>query len=198
MTAQRAAAAAAMRHAPRPRPANPARVMCRTESGRWRAAEGRNPGRPTERTLDPPLLCPLARFHRRQRAIRPIQEALGSEQLRVRICMGLEDLKDADLIFGSGAARHGWDSQLLDAPGKFFLRAPNQGLAMPKLARACFVADELAHQLAATYAHQATPLDILSQQAADRYPPPPLRCRPFVGHRPVTVHPKGVRPWLTR
>jgi hypothetical protein len=39
---------------------------------------------------------------------------------------------------------------------------------MPKLARAFFVADELAHQLAATYAHQATPLDTLSQQAADR------------------------------
>ena len=110
-------------------------------------------------------------------SVRATQEALGSEQLRqqlrVRICMGLEDPKDADLVFGHGAARHGWDPQLLDAPGKFFLRARSQGLAVPKLARAFFVADELAHRLAATYAHQAAPLDAPSRQAADAYPPPP-------------------------
>ena len=85
------------------------RVMCRTETGQLRAAEGHNPGRPTKRTFDPPSLRSLARFHRRQRAIQPTRETLGSDQLRVRISMGLEDPKDTDLLFGSGAARHGWD-----------------------------------------------------------------------------------------
>jgi hypothetical protein len=42
---------------------------------------------------------------------------------------------------------------------------------MPKLTRAFLVADEHAHQLAGTYAHQATTLETVPQSTADRSRP---------------------------
>jgi S-DNA-T family DNA segregation ATPase FtsK/SpoIIIE len=111
-------------------------------------------------------------------SLRATHETLGSDQLRqqlrVRICMGLEDPKDAELIFGSGAARRGWDPELLDAPGKFFLRARSQGLVIPRVARGFDIADQMVHQLNSYYRQHATRLDPApSQPAADRFPPPP-------------------------
>jgi S-DNA-T family DNA segregation ATPase FtsK/SpoIIIE len=111
-------------------------------------------------------------------SLRATHDTLGSDQLRqqlrVRICMGLEDPKDAELIFGSGAARRGWDPDLLDAPGKFFLRARSQGLVAPRMARGFDLDDQMVRQLNAYYRQQATRLDPSpSQRAADRFPPPP-------------------------
>ncbi len=120
-------------------------------------------------------------------SLRATHDTLGSDQLRqqlrVRICMGLEDPKDAELIFGSGAARRGWDPELLDAPGKFFLRARSQGLVAPRVARGFDIDDQMVRQLNAYYRQQATRLDPApSQRAADRFPPPP---RPTVPPPPV-------------
>jgi S-DNA-T family DNA segregation ATPase FtsK/SpoIIIE len=120
-------------------------------------------------------------------SLRATHDTLGSDQLRqqlrVRICMGLEDPKDAELIFGSGAARRGWDPELLDAPGKFFLRARSQGLVIPRVARGFDIADQMVRQLNGYYRQHATRLDQApSQQAADRFPPPP---RPTVPPPPA-------------
>jgi hypothetical protein len=120
-------------------------------------------------------------------SLRATHDTLGSDQLRqqlrVRVCMGLEDPKDAELIFGNGAARRGWDPELLDAPGKFFLRARSQGLTIPRIARGFDIDDQMVHQLNDYYRQHATRLDQTpSQPAASRFPPPP---RPTVPHPPA-------------
>jgi len=53
---------------------------------------------------------------------------------------------------------------------------------VPKLARAFFFADKHAHQFAGASAHEATPLETVSQSAADRSPPHP-RVAAHSGHR---------------
>jgi hypothetical protein len=78
--------------------------------------------------------------------------------------MSLEDTNDGDLIFGSDAARHGWNPSYWMRPAGFFLRARRHGLAMPKLACAFFVADEHATSW-----------------------PPPMPTRPPTGHPVAAV-----------
>jgi hypothetical protein len=97
--------------------------------------------------------------------------------------MNLEDLKDGDVIFGSDAARHGWNPSYWMRPAGFFLRARRHGLAMPKLARAFFVADE--HAISwpppmPTRPPHRTPCRSSPPTATH----PPLRCPQFLGHRP--------------
>ncbi len=94
-------------------------------------------------------------------ALRATQEALGSDELRqqfrTRICLSLEDPGDANLLFGKRAAERGWDPELLDAPGKFFVRSRSQGLTKPRLARGFAEGPAITREVAARYARQAGP-----------------------------------------
>ncbi len=94
-------------------------------------------------------------------ALRATQDALGSDelrqQLRTRICLSLEDPGDADLLFGRNAARQGWDPELLDAPGKFFVRSRSHGLTRPRLARSFAEDAAITREVAARYARSIGP-----------------------------------------
>jgi S-DNA-T family DNA segregation ATPase FtsK/SpoIIIE len=97
--------------------------------------------------------------------------ALGSgatrAQIDVRICLRVREPRDADLILGQGMARAGWRPDRLDAPGKFLLAAPGQGLDTPRPARAYLLDDATVRQAAARYAPHRPRLDALSAAAAD-------------------------------
>jgi len=94
-------------------------------------------------------------------ALRATQEALGSDelrqQLRTRICLSLEDPGDADLLFGRNAAKQGWDPELLDAPGKFFVRSRSRGLTKPRLARGFAEDPAITRAVAARYGRPVGP-----------------------------------------
>jgi S-DNA-T family DNA segregation ATPase FtsK/SpoIIIE len=94
-------------------------------------------------------------------ALRATQDALGSDELRqqfrTRICLSLEDPADADLLFGRNAAKQGWDPELLDAPGKFFVRSRSHGLTRPRLARGFADDPAITRQVVARYARPANP-----------------------------------------
>jgi FtsK/SpoIIIE family len=65
---------------------------------------------------------------------RATMDLLGSEilraNLRVRFCLGVEDPGEVSLSLGLDSKK-GWPPELLDAPGKFYLRARTQGLNRP-------------------------------------------------------------------
>jgi S-DNA-T family DNA segregation ATPase FtsK/SpoIIIE len=129
---------------------------------------------------------------------RATMEVLGSEilraNLRVRFCLGVEDPSEVALALGLGGKK-GWPPELLDAPGKFYLRARSQGLNTPRPARGYLATTAQVHQLAAHHARTPTRLDALSAQAAARHPaahpgpggdqPPP----PAGGDRPDPAPP---------
>ncbi len=74
---------------------------------------------------------------------RPTQEAMGHgavrSQMDVRICLRVRERKDADLILGQGMREAGWAADQLDAPGKFYLSAPEH--TKPIRARAYLITD---------------------------------------------------------
>jgi S-DNA-T family DNA segregation ATPase FtsK/SpoIIIE len=104
---------------------------------------------------------------------RATMEVLGSEilraNLRVRFCLGVEDPSEVALALGLGGKK-GWPPELLDAPGKFYLRARSQGLNTPRPARGYLATTTQVHQLAAHHAHTPARLDPASAQAAARHP----------------------------
>jgi S-DNA-T family DNA segregation ATPase FtsK/SpoIIIE len=100
---------------------------------------------------------------------------LGSEvlraNLRVRFCLGVEDPGEVALALGLGDKK-GWPPELLDAPGKFYLRARSQGLNTARPARGYLASTAQVHQLAAHHALTPVGLDALSAQAAAHQPAP--------------------------
>lgn len=78
---------------------------------------------------------------------RALQAELGSDvirqQSRVRISCRVEEAKEADLVFGAGAAAAGWRPDRLGREGSFLIRAQHQGLVVPRPARALWVSDEM-------------------------------------------------------
>jgi DNA segregation ATPase FtsK/SpoIIIE, S-DNA-T family len=104
---------------------------------------------------------------------RATMDVLGSEilraNLRVRFCLGVEDPGEVSLALGLGGKK-GWPPELLDAPGKFYLRARSQGLNIPRPARGYLATTAQVHQLAAHHAHTPGRLDAASAQAAARHP----------------------------
>jgi hypothetical protein len=104
---------------------------------------------------------------------RATMELLGSDilraNLRVRFCLGVEDSGEVSLALGLDSKK-GWPPELLDAPGKFYLRARSQGLNHPRPARGYLATTAQVHQLAAHHAHTSARLDVVSAQAAARQP----------------------------
>jgi hypothetical protein len=104
---------------------------------------------------------------------RATMELLGSEilraNLRVRFCLGVEDPGEVSLALGLGGKKD-WPPELLDAPGKFYLRARSQGLNSPRPARGYLATTAQVHRLAAHHAHFSARLDPVSAQAAARHP----------------------------
>jgi S-DNA-T family DNA segregation ATPase FtsK/SpoIIIE len=104
---------------------------------------------------------------------RATMDLLGSEilraNLRVRFCLGVEDPGEVSLALGLDTKK-GWPPELLDAPGKFYLRARSQGLNRPRPARGYLATTAQVHQLAAHHAHTPARLDPVSAQAAARHP----------------------------
>jgi S-DNA-T family DNA segregation ATPase FtsK/SpoIIIE len=104
---------------------------------------------------------------------RATMDLLGSEilraNLRVRFCLGVEDPGEVSLALGLDTKK-GWPPELLDAPGKFYLRARSQGLNHPRPARGYLATTAQVHQLAAHHAHTPARLDPVSAQAAARHP----------------------------
>ena len=64
----------------------------------------------------------------------------------------------------------GKSPELLDVPGKFYLRARSQGLNRPRPARGFLATTAQVQQLAARHAHSSARLDPVSAQAAARHP----------------------------
>lgn len=110
-------------------------------------------------------------------SLRASMDVLGSDTLRamlkLRVCLGVEDPGELPLALGLGRGeRPKWPAELLDAPGKFFLRAREQGLVAPRVHRGFAFADAHADQIAARYARRPTSLGELSDRAAARHPAP--------------------------
>jgi S-DNA-T family DNA segregation ATPase FtsK/SpoIIIE len=104
---------------------------------------------------------------------RATMDLLGSDilraNLRVRFCLGVEDPGEVSLALGLDSKK-GWPPELLDAPGKFYLRARSQGLNSPRPARGYLATIAQVHQLAAHHARTSVLLDPVSAQAAARHP----------------------------
>jgi S-DNA-T family DNA segregation ATPase FtsK/SpoIIIE len=104
---------------------------------------------------------------------RATMELLGSEilraNLRVRFCLGVEDPGEVSLALGLGGKKD-WPPELLDAPGKFYLRARSQGLNRPRPARGYLATTAQVHRVAAHHAHTPARLDPVAAQAAARHP----------------------------
>ena len=104
---------------------------------------------------------------------RATMDLLGSEilraNLRVRFCLGVEDPGEVSLALGLGGKKD-WPPELLDAPGKFYLRARSQGLNSPRPARGYLATTAQVHRLAAHHAQSPARLDPVSAQAAARHP----------------------------
>jgi hypothetical protein len=100
---------------------------------------------------------------------RATMAVLGSEilraNLRVRFWLGIEDPGEVALALGL-EDKTGWPPELLDAPGKFYLRARSQGINRPRPARGYLATTAQVQQLAAHHAHSSARLDAVSAQAA--------------------------------
>jgi S-DNA-T family DNA segregation ATPase FtsK/SpoIIIE len=122
---------------------------------------------------------------------------LGSDilraNLRVRFCLSVEDPGEVALALGLGDKK-GWPPELLDAPGKFYLRARSQGLNRPRPARGYLATTAQVQQLAAQHADSSARLDAVSAQAAARHPA--AHPRPDAGQPTPTGgdHPDPVPP----
>jgi DNA segregation ATPase FtsK/SpoIIIE, S-DNA-T family len=140
-----------------------------------------NPAQPPTETGEEPLEA-IDSIAKRGRAAsvtlvlanqRATMDLLGSEilraNLRVRFCLGVEDPGEVSLALGLGGKKD-WPPELLDAPGKFYLRARSQGLNSPRPARGYLATTAQVHQLAAHHARISARLDAISAQAAARHP----------------------------
>jgi len=100
---------------------------------------------------------------------RPTQKAMGQGALRsqmdVRISFRVRERKDTDLILGQGMLAAGWHAHTLNAPGKFFISAPEYD--SPRRARAYLLTDEAVARAATIYAAMRPLLDDVSMRALE-------------------------------
>jgi S-DNA-T family DNA segregation ATPase FtsK/SpoIIIE len=86
---------------------------------------------------------------------RGTMDALQSNWIRsqsaVRICLRVEEDKEADLVFGQGA-RDLWPAHRLNLPGKFLIRAQDPGLSIARPGRVFWVDDAQVRATAQRYA----------------------------------------------
>src|SRR6266540_13277 len=113
-------------------------------------------------------------------SLRASMDVLGSDTLRamlkLRVCLGVEDPGELPLALGLGRGeRPKWPSELLDAPGKFFLRAREQGLVAPRVHRGFEFADAQVEQIAAARRARGHPVTaegtVASGDQLSRRPP---------------------------
>lgn len=101
---------------------------------------------------------------------KPTQKAMGQGALRsmmdVRVCFRVRERKDTDLILGQGMLTAGWHAHTLNAPGKFFISAPEHDT--PRRARAYLLTDDTVQDTASRYAPARPPLDEISRRALER------------------------------
>lgn len=80
-------------------------------------------------------------------------------QLGARICLGVHEAKDADVILGAGMVGRGWAAHELDAPGKFLLLARDQGHAVPRWCRGWLLTEAMVQRLVAEHAAATRPVE---------------------------------------
>lgn len=85
---------------------------------------------------------------------RPTVDTMGGgatrAQMAIRVCLGVSERRDTDLILDRGAWAAGWRADLLDAPGKMLLRDPEH--TIPRPARGYLITDENVSGTATDYA----------------------------------------------
>jgi DNA segregation ATPase FtsK/SpoIIIE, S-DNA-T family len=85
---------------------------------------------------------------------RPTQKAMGygavRSQMDNRLCLRVRERRDADLVLGQGMYAAGWRPDLLDAPGKLLISAPEH--TVPRPARAYLMTDADVEAVAAAHA----------------------------------------------
>ncbi|MGI5207509.1 FtsK/SpoIIIE domain-containing protein [Spirillospora sp. CA-108201] len=100
---------------------------------------------------------------------RPTQKAMGKgavrSQMDVRMSFRVRERKDVDLILGQGMLSAGWHAHTLNAPGKFFLSAPEHDI--PRRARAFLLSDETVSEAARSQAGGRPTLDEVSRRAPE-------------------------------
>jgi DNA segregation ATPase FtsK/SpoIIIE, S-DNA-T family len=87
----------------------------------------------------------------------PSAKSMGDDttlrsQIGARICLGVHEAKDADVILGTGMVGRGWAAHELDAPGKFLLLARDQGHAVPRWGRGWLLTEAMVAGLVAQHA----------------------------------------------
>jgi IclR helix-turn-helix domain len=110
---------------------------------------------------------------------RPTQKVMGQgavrSQMDLRICFGVREQRDVDLILGQGMLKAGWNAHKLDAPGKFLVSDPDHDI--PRRARAYLVTDEMVAVTAARHSLIPRELDQISQNALLNPPAPERESR---------------------
>jgi S-DNA-T family DNA segregation ATPase FtsK/SpoIIIE len=109
-----------------------------------------------------------------------LQDEIGSDVLRqqasVRISTRTNEAREVDVALGQGAGREGWQPERLRLPGKFLVRAEDQGHTIPRPARAYWLDDGPVERLAGEWAGRQPRLDAVSAAAAvDPKTPPRTR-----------------------
>jgi FtsK/SpoIIIE family len=98
---------------------------------------------------------------------RPTQKAMGQgavrSQMDLRICFRVRERRDVDLVLGQGMLNAGWHADKLNAPGKFFVSAPEHDT--PKPARAYLITDQTVSGTSEQHASMRPELDDISQRA---------------------------------
>jgi S-DNA-T family DNA segregation ATPase FtsK/SpoIIIE len=123
---------------------------------------------------------------------RPTQKAMGHgavrSQMDVRICFRVRERKDVDLILGQGMLAAGWQAHTLDAPGKFFVSAPEH--STPRRGRAYLITDEVVTSTASAHADLRPDLDEVSRHAIEEQD----RIEPDAGTSGEADDPQGSPP----
>ncbi|MEV2268721.1 cell division protein FtsK [Nonomuraea africana] len=100
---------------------------------------------------------------------RPSQKAMGKgavrSQMDVRLSYRVRDPRDVDLILGQGMLKAGWHAHRLDAPGKFFVSAPEHDT--PRRGRTYLLDDACVQATAERHALNRPQLDPVSATALE-------------------------------
>jgi S-DNA-T family DNA segregation ATPase FtsK/SpoIIIE len=88
-------------------------------------------------------------------------------QLTTRVCLGVTDAGDVDTILGPGRLGTGWRAERLVLPGSFLILAPGRH-ETPRPARAFWLSEDSAAEVATRFGHDRPSLDPASAAAADQ------------------------------
>jgi S-DNA-T family DNA segregation ATPase FtsK/SpoIIIE len=104
---------------------------------------------------------------------RPSGAALGSidarTQLTARVCLGVIEARDTELILGQGRLSAGWRAERLGLPGACLVLVPGQH-ELPRPARVYWITDEAVSAAAGRNGVAPPSLDSASAQAASKPP----------------------------